>query len=69
VIAWRSNIQTGTYEIYAQRYNSSGVAQGSNFLVSTLTTSGNQIDPKVAMNAAEPENPHGGVSAFLYLAA
>jgi hypothetical protein len=42
VIAWASNGQdTSGYGVYAQRYNSEGVAQGSEFRVN-VTTSGNQ---------------------------
>ncbi len=43
VVTWMSNNQdaAGTYGIYAQRYNASGVAQGANFLVNQ-TTAGNQ---------------------------
>jgi hypothetical protein len=42
VIAWASNGQdTSGYGVYAQRYNSAGVAQGSEFRVN-VTTSGNQ---------------------------
>jgi hypothetical protein len=33
--------------IFAQRYNSAGVAQGSNFLVNSYTT-GNQLNPSIA---------------------
>ena len=39
------------YDIYAQQYNSSGVAQGSNFQVNTLTA-GNQYSPAAAMDSA-----------------
>src|SRR5205823_5453711 len=35
--------------VYAQRFNASGVAQGSEFLVNT-TTSGDQTSPTVAMD-------------------
>ena len=73
VIAWQSSGQTGTYGIYAQRYNSSGVTQGSNFLVSTVTTNGNQIDPKVAMDPAgafvitwQSSGTSGGVGPGVY---
>jgi|GEM_PF-1010260 len=52
VIAWQSNVQDGSnYGIYAQRYNSAGIAQGSEFKVNTYTT-GNQIVPSVAMDAS-----------------
>ena len=40
VVTWHSDGQDGSgYGIYAQRYNASGVAQGSEFLVNTFTTS------------------------------
>ncbi|MBN8281906.1 cadherin domain-containing protein [Zoogloea sp.] len=52
VIAWQSFGQDGSNEgIYAKRYNSSGVAQGSEFHVSTYTTS-NQDLPVVAMDTS-----------------
>ncbi|WP_298622295.1 DUF4347 domain-containing protein, partial [uncultured Zoogloea sp.] len=53
VIAWHSWSQdaVNTDGIYAQRYNSSGVAQGSEFLVNTYTTD-NQTEPSVAMDAS-----------------
>ena len=41
---------TSGYDVYAQRYNSAGVAQGSEVLVNTYTTN-SQIFPSVAMNA------------------
>ncbi|MEH2060844.1 MAG: cadherin-like domain-containing protein [Nostoc sp.] len=50
VISWQSNLQDGDkYGIYAQRYNSAGVAQGSEFKVNTTTTS-NQKNPTIAMD-------------------
>ncbi|MHB1764280.1 MAG: hypothetical protein ACYCS1_01855 [Gammaproteobacteria bacterium] len=54
VVAWESlNQVSGTsgWDIYAQRYASNGVAEGSNFLVNSYT-SGNQEYPAVAMDAA-----------------
>lgn len=52
VIAWASNGQDGSaYGIYAQRFNASGVAQGSEFKVNTYTT-GSQSNPAIAMDAA-----------------
>ncbi|MEH2210219.1 hypothetical protein, partial [Nostoc sp.] len=40
VISWTSNGQDGDgYGIYAQRYNSAGVAQGGEFKVNTYTSS------------------------------
>ncbi|WP_284186858.1 cadherin domain-containing protein, partial [Zoogloea oryzae] len=51
VVVWESNSQDGSsYGIYAQRYNSSGVAQGSEFRVNTTTTY-DQIEASVAMDA------------------
>ncbi|MDZ8184074.1 MAG: hypothetical protein RMX96_04325 [Nostoc sp. ChiSLP02] len=50
VICWQSDGQDGSgYGIYAQRYNSAGVAQGSEFRVNTYTTS-NQFSPTVEMD-------------------
>jgi hypothetical protein len=50
VVAWQSYGQDGdNYGIYAQRYNASGVAQGSEFPVNSYTTSG-QHDPSIAMD-------------------
>ncbi|MEA5604841.1 beta strand repeat-containing protein, partial [Nostoc sp. UHCC 0252] len=50
VISWQSYYQDGSYlGIYAQRYNSAGVAQGSEFLVNTHTQ-GYQSNPTVAMD-------------------
>ncbi len=52
VITWESSGQDGSgYGVYAQRYNSSGTAQGSEFPVNTYTT-GDQVAPAVAMDAA-----------------
>ncbi|QMS87343.1 cadherin-like domain-containing protein [Nostoc edaphicum CCNP1411] len=51
VISWQSFGQDGSgYGIYAQRYNSFGVAQGSEFQVNTSTTN-DQKNPTVAMDA------------------
>jgi hypothetical protein len=54
VISWQSSGQDKPgfegYGIYAQRYNSSGVAQGGEFQVNTYTPN-DQSTPKVAMNA------------------
>jgi Ca2+-binding RTX toxin-like protein len=50
VISWQSNLQDGSgYGVYAQRYNSAGVAQGGEFKVNTQTTNDQSI-PTVAMN-------------------
>ncbi|MBL1199005.1 MAG: hypothetical protein FWK04_07950 [Nostoc sp. GBBB01] len=51
VISWASYGQDGSYEgIYAQRYNSAGVAQGSEFRVNTSTVN-SENNPTVAMDA------------------
>ncbi|MBD2680376.1 MULTISPECIES: putative Ig domain-containing protein [Nostoc] len=51
VISWASYGQDGSYEgIYAQRYNSAGVVQGSEFRVNT-TTANSENNPTVAMDA------------------
>ena len=54
VISWTSYAQNGDdyYGVYAQRYNSAGVAQGSEFKVnSTKITSLYQLTPTIAMDA------------------
>jgi hypothetical protein len=51
VVVWESMGQDGSnYGIYAQRYNASGVVQGSEFRVNTLTID-DQREPAVAMDA------------------
>jgi Ca2+-binding RTX toxin-like protein len=51
IISWQSNGQDGSdYGIYAQRYNSAGVAQGNEFKVNTYTGS-HQVNPTVAIDA------------------
>ena len=51
VVTWHSYVQDGSsYDIYGQRYNAAGVAQGSEFRVNTYTTS-SQRNPSVAMDA------------------
>ncbi|MFN6453531.1 MAG: beta strand repeat-containing protein [Nostoc sp. EfeVER01] len=50
VISWISLEEGFSYEIYAQRYNSAGVAQGNEFKVNTYTTS-DQYNSTVAMDA------------------
>ncbi|MDZ8259486.1 beta strand repeat-containing protein [Nostoc sp. ChiQUE01b] len=54
VISWQSYGQDGDYYgIYAQRYNSSGIAVGGEFQVNnTTTTTGYQLSPTVAMDAS-----------------
>lgn len=52
VVAWTSYGQDGSYYgVYAQRYNATGAAQGSEFRVNDLTL-GSQFGPSMAMNAA-----------------
>ncbi len=52
VIAWQSQEEDGDgYGIYAQRYNPTGITQGSEFLVNTYTT-GTQESPSVAMDSS-----------------
>lgn len=51
VVAWQSYGQDGDLNgVYAQRYNSAGVAQGSEFLVNTYTST-SQRGPSLAMDA------------------
>ena len=51
VVTWASQNQDGSgWGVYAQRYNSGGVAQGGEFLVNTTTT-GDQTNPTVAMDS------------------
>jgi large repetitive protein len=50
VVTWQSN-HSGFNDVYAQRYNSAGVAQGSEFRVNA-TTSGEQRSSNVAMDAS-----------------
>ncbi|MEL6533998.1 MAG: LamG-like jellyroll fold domain-containing protein [Bacteroidota bacterium] len=51
VVAWSDYNRDGSeYGIYAQRYNSDGSTNGSNFRVNS-TTSNNQLHPDVAMSS------------------
>jgi hypothetical protein len=51
VVTWASNAQDGNVGgIYGQRYNTAGVAQGSEFRINTYTT-GNQLSPSVKTDA------------------
>ena len=51
VIAWGSSGQDGSgYGIFAQRYDKTGAAQGTEFRVNSYTT-GNQGIPEVAMDS------------------
>ncbi|MDZ4761724.1 MAG: Ig-like domain-containing protein [Alphaproteobacteria bacterium] len=57
VIVWGSLAQDGSgYGIYAQRYDASGIADGSEFRLNQ-TTGGNQFEPSIA------EMPDGGFVA------
>jgi hypothetical protein len=49
VIVWQSNNYYGNYNIYAQRYNSDGSLNGSEFIVNTNLEVGG-INPEVAMD-------------------
>ena len=52
VVAWEGSVPAGRIpngDIYAQRYNAAGVAQGVEFLVNTYTT-GNQVAPAIALD-------------------
>jgi hypothetical protein len=50
VVTWVSNLQDGnSWGIFAQRYNSTGIKQGGEFLVNTFTNSP-QAYPSVAMD-------------------
>ncbi|WP_374245141.1 DUF4347 domain-containing protein, partial [Zoogloea sp.] len=52
VVVWESSGQDGSsYGIYAQRYNASGVAQGSEFRVNSTVTQ-DQLEASVAMDAS-----------------
>jgi hypothetical protein len=54
VVVWESNGGSGTdtlnYSVQAQRYNSVGISQGSQFQVNSYIT-GNQRDPAVALDS------------------
>jgi hypothetical protein len=49
IVTWVSGQDGYGFGVYAQRYNSLGVPQGSEFRVNTYTTN-NQINPSVAMD-------------------
>ncbi len=52
IVVWESEGQDGNGDgVYAQRYNSSGIAVGAEFQVNTHT-SGSQYDPAVAMDSS-----------------
>ena len=52
VIAWEDAHIIGSYNIFAQAYNASGVPQGSNFQVSPASQIARNANPSVAMDAA-----------------
>lgn len=50
VVVWQGDVQDGSgYGIFAQRYNSAGVAQGGEIAVNDFTT-GSQVNPDVAID-------------------
>jgi hypothetical protein len=51
VVVWEDD-RDGNEDIYAQRYDGSGAAQGSNFKVNSPSASGDQKRPDVAMDYA-----------------
>ncbi|WP_109830039.1 putative Ig domain-containing protein [Reichenbachiella versicolor] len=53
VITWKSDHDNSYLDIYAQRYNASGIKQGDEFLVNTFKASGSGSakKPSVAMNS------------------
>ncbi len=51
VIVWYDN-RNGNYDIYSQRYDSTGTEQGTNFMVNDDGGPGNQFYPSVSMNNA-----------------
>ena len=51
IIIWQDN-RSGNYDIYAQRYNSVGTPQGSNFIVNTDAGTANQWSPAIAMDGS-----------------
>jgi hypothetical protein len=51
VISWQSDQDGSSYGVYAQRYNSGGVAQGTEFKVNTFTSS-YQSNPSIAMDSS-----------------
>ena len=50
VITWIDKRADGTYQVYAQRFNSAGTPLGSNFKVSDLTVTSSQGSPAAAAN-------------------
>ena len=71
VISWQSNGQSTNNAIYAQRYNSSGVPVGGEFLVNNNAAGGSQRDPSVAIDAdgdfviSWETNQSGGVGGII----
>jgi hypothetical protein len=50
VVTWQSRQDGLSHDVYAQRYNAAGVAQGGEFRVNTFTTS-SQMSPSIAMDS------------------
>jgi len=50
VVVWKDDRTSSRGQIYAQRYNSSGIKQGSNFLVKDESGSGKQAFPAVGLD-------------------
>jgi len=52
VITWQ-DMRNGNYDIYAQRYNSAGTSQESNFIVNTDAGTAAQTFPAIAMDGSD----------------
>ncbi|MDP3025162.1 MAG: T9SS type A sorting domain-containing protein [candidate division Zixibacteria bacterium] len=52
VITWEDNRNDGTWNIYAQRYNSSGAPTGSNFKVNDDTGTARQHSPAITIDSS-----------------
>ncbi|OGC81905.1 MAG: hypothetical protein A2W07_00630 [candidate division Zixibacteria bacterium RBG_16_43_9] len=50
MITWADKRADGTYQVYAQRFNSAGTPLGSNFKVSDLNVTASQASPAAAAN-------------------
>jgi hypothetical protein len=51
VITWHDNRQGPYFDIYAQRYNSNGIPQGSNFRVNDDVGSADHFSPAIALDS------------------
>ncbi|MGK0390506.1 MAG: hypothetical protein ACI94Y_003259 [Maribacter sp.] len=49
IVVWEQQLSGGGYDIYAQRYNAAGTAQGVEFIINSTTTN-DQRFPQVAMD-------------------